>query len=136
MTRESKEFKNALGDVYYRCSVTDKYVYQNWYGNFLSLEDVIEGSTCGLDMCEKYGLKLMVNNNSLLKGSWDHANEWIANVWMPRAQQLQLRRLAHIVSPDIFTALSAEEFKETMEGKLENRFFDTFEAAEQWAIES
>jgi hypothetical protein len=135
MEQEIKEFKNELGELYYRCTVSDKYVYQDWYGDFLTLEDVIEGSTWGLDMCEKYHFKVMVNNNSKLNGSWDHANDWISNVWLPRALSLGLTKLSHVVSPDVFTTSSAEEMRQNVEGKLEMRFFPDVASAEAWVLE-
>lgn len=134
MEKESKELRNELGQLYYRCSVKDKYVYQDWYGDYLSRQDVIDGSTFGLDMLEKYDLKLMVNNNSNLRGSWDHANDWIAEVWLPRALSLGLNKLSHIVSTDIFTTLSFEEMQTNIAGKLDSHYFSSLEEAEKWAL--
>ena len=134
MEKESKELRNELGQLYYKCSVKDKYVYQDWYGDYLSKQDVIDGSTFGLDMCEKYGLTLMVNNNSNLRGSWDHANDWIAEVWLPRALSLKLHKLSHIVSSDIFTTLSFEEMQTNIAGQIDSHYFQTFEEAEKWAL--
>lgn len=105
-----------------------------WYGDFLTLEDVIEGSTWGLDMCEKYHFQ-MVNNNSKLRGSWDHANDWIANIWLPRALGMNLTKLAHVVSPDVFTTSSAEEMRQNLGGRLEMRFFPDFDSAEAWVLD-
>lgn len=130
---ETIEYRNELGNVYYRCTATPEYIYQDWYGDFLTLEEVVKGSTCGLDLCEKYKLARMLNNNTHLSGSWDHANEWIASVWMPRALAIRLR-LAHIVSKDVFTALSADNWKEEMSDELQLRFFDQKEDAEKWLL--
>ena len=76
----------------------------------------------------------MVNNNSNLRGSWDHANDWIAEVWLPRALALDLKKLSHIVSKDIFTTLSFEEMQTNIAGKIDSHYFPSFEEAEKWAL--
>ncbi len=134
MIHETKEYKNPLGEMYYRCTVFADYVYQDWYGVYLTRDEVIEGSTFGLDMCEKYGLS-MINNNSNLSGSWDHANDWIAEEWLPRALRIQLKKLAHIVSPDIFTALSFEEMQQNIAGQILSKTFQDIKSAEDWLKE-
>lgn len=130
---ETIEYNNSLNKLYYRCTATPEYIYQDWYGDYLTLEEVIKGSNCGLDMCDKYGLNRMLNNNTNLSGSWDHANQWIADVWMPRALNMKLK-LAHIVSDDVFTALSADEWKENMDNALQLRFFPDKESALAWLL--
>ncbi|MFP4088972.1 MAG: hypothetical protein ACLFUB_12975 [Cyclobacteriaceae bacterium] len=72
-----------------------------------------------------------MNDNSQLSGSWDEANDWIAQNWMPRALAAGLKKFAHITSLDVFGALSAEELL-TKAGDFEMRIFSDRKEAEAW----
>lgn len=130
---EIVEYTNEINTLYYRCTFKNGYVYQDWYGEFLTLEEVVKGSMCGLNMCKEKGVNLMLNNNSNLQGSWDHANEWIAGVWLPQAIGLKLK-LAHVVSDEVYASLSADQWKENVDSQIKLCFFNNYDAAENWLL--
>ncbi|MGB3587243.1 MAG: hypothetical protein WBA23_11915, partial [Tunicatimonas sp.] len=102
--------KNKLGQEYFT-SVYDEengWVYNEWKGD-VTVDEVIEACKVSLEFIEKQQPEKILNDNSQLTGSWDEANEWIAQNWMPRALASGLKRFAHVMSSDVFGALSAEE---------------------------
>lgn len=130
------EFKTARGDVYNRTTFhsEDRYVYLQWYGTYISVEEIATVGLWELDECETRGITRIINDNRHLLGSWDHSNEWNATVWLPRALALGINKLAHIISENIFEKLSADEMVQIFAERIEVRTFKDFESAEQWIL--
>lgn len=130
------EFSSALDTIYCRITFeeSNRYVYLRWYGDYISVEEIARAGNWELDECEKRKTTRIINDNRELNGSWDHSNEWNAEVWLPRALQLGINKLAHIISENIFEKLSAEEMQVIFAGKIEVRTFKDFESAEQWIL--
>ncbi len=130
------EFRNEMGEVYCKISFhpDNKYVYLQWFGTYISVEEIAVAGVWELDECEKRGITAIINDNRELHGSWDHSNEWNATVWLPRALSLGINRLAHIISENIFEKLSAEEMIQIFADKIEVHTFKDFENAEKWLI--
>jgi len=124
--------KNKLGEVYFS-SVYDEendWIYNDWIGD-VTVEEVIEACKVSIDHLEAHKPSKVLNDNSKLSGSWDEANDWIAQNWMPRALAAGLKKFAHIISPDVFGALSAEELV-TRVSDFEMRIFNNRAEAEAW----
>lgn len=124
--------KNKLGEVYFTSVFDDEngWIYNEWKGD-LTVDEVIEACKVSLEFIEKEKPELVLNDNSRLTGSWDEANEWIAQNWMPRALAAGLKKFAHVISPDVFGALSAEELVTKVSG-FEMRIFENEEEAKAW----
>jgi hypothetical protein len=43
---------------------------------------------------------LLLNDNSQLTGPWFDSTDWLAHVWLPQAERLGLRYVAHVVQAD------------------------------------
>jgi hypothetical protein len=79
----------------------------------------------------KYSKSL--NDSSRGEGSWDEANEWLAQTWMPFAIGNGLKHFAFVVSPDVFSAMSTEELATNIpEAGFEMRTFQSRSEAESW----
>lgn len=130
------EFKNELGERYNVTSfgANNEYVYLQWFGTYISLEEIARVGIWELDECEKRGITRIINDNRHLHGSWDHSNEWNATVWLPRALSLGINKLAHIISENIFEKLSADEMVQIFAEKIEVRTFKDFESAREWIV--
>lgn len=130
------EFRTVLGDVYNRTIFEErnKYVYLRWYGTFITVNEIADVGNWELDECEKRGVTRIINDNRELHGSWDHANDWNGNVWLPRALGMGINKLAHIISENIFEKLSADEMVQIFADKIEVRTFKDFESAEAWIL--
>ncbi len=129
-----KALKNKFGELYLETSYDKdtRWVYNNWIG-YVTVEDVKNGADASLDLLRAKGTHKLLNDNTHLTGPWDEANEWIATDWTPRALGAGLKRFAHVVSPDIFGALSAEAMQTRVsEFDFEMRIFQTKADAERW----
>ncbi len=128
------EAKNKFNKVYYTVEYdkASKHIYGNWVG-FVTVEEVKEACLIGLSLLEKHRCPYMLNDNSQITGPWSGANEWIATVWMPRALAAGLKRFAHVVSPNIFAAMSVEQLVTKVEGMgFEMQIFQSKQAAKEW----
>jgi hypothetical protein len=43
---------------------------------------------------------MLLNDNSQLTGPWFESTDWLAHVWLPQAEHLGLRYVAHVVQAD------------------------------------
>ena len=128
------ELKNALGQVYYTAEYDEvnQWLYSNWTG-YVTTAEVKQACETVLETIVKRKVTRLLNDNSALEGSWDEANEWIAQSWMPRALAGGLKRFAHVASPDVFGALSAEAMSTRVpEVGFELRIFGNRSQAQNW----
>jgi hypothetical protein len=130
------EVKNDLGKVFYEASYdqSNDWVLSDWTG-YVTTEEVKKAANAGLELFQSYGgkCKKMLKSNEKLQGSWDEANEWIANDWMPRALGGGLKYFAHVVSPDIFAQMSAESLEQNFkEAGFTMRTFGSMADAQNW----
>jgi len=130
------EFKNELGEVYNKTHFQEnnKYVYLQWFGTYISVDEIAQVGIWELNECEKRGITRIINDNRELHGSWDHSNDWNATVWLPRALSLGINKLAHIISENIFEKMSAEEMQVIFADKITVRTFKDFDSAEDWIL--
>ncbi len=128
--------KNTIGEEYYNAAYVENghYIESNWIG-FVTIEELKAACNALLTLFAQQPTPCLLNDNSQLEGSWDEANEWIATDWMPRAIGAGLQRFAHVVSPDIFGAMSAEDLVSRAAG-FEMRIFESRQAAQTWLLEA
>lgn len=48
---------------------------------------------------EPFPCAYLLNDNSTLRGAWFDSVEWLERAWLPRAQELGLRYIAHVLPP-------------------------------------
>lgn len=128
-----KEHTNAFGKVYLTVEFdeTNRWMYTNWIG-VVPTENVIEGCQAIIEFLRKHPCPHQLNDNRDMMGSWSEANDWIAREWVPQVQALGLRRLAHLVSPSLFSQASAAEMEARLEDQLEMRLFTNVAQAKAW----
>ncbi len=83
-------------------------------------------------MIKSFKCTALLNDNRLVVGPWDHATNWIAEDWTPRAIALGLTHFAHIVSPESLARLSAEEMNIKISNFFQMQIFDDFQEAKEW----
>lgn len=128
------EVKNALGEVYYTAQFNEKegWLHGQWDG-YISSDEVIEGVKQFMRTFENLKYEKLLNDSSRGEGSWDEANEWLGQNWIPSAIANGLKKFAFVVSPDIFSAMSSEELATKIPGTaFEMRTFETKADAEAW----
>lgn len=128
-----KSLANAFDKVFLTIEfdATNQWIYNNWVG-VLPTEKVIQGCQATIDFLRENPCAHMLNDNRKIIGSWNSANDWIAEHWIPQVLALGLRRFAHIVSPDIFGQASAAELVTRVGQHFEIRLFQDLELAKAW----
>ena len=128
---------NSFDRVYLTIELDEAngWIYNSWTG-VLPTETVIQGCQATIAFLRENSCPHMLNDNRAVVGSWNAANEWIAQNWVPQVLALGLRRFAHIVSPGIFGQASAEEMVTRVGTQLEMRLFKDFELAQAWLREA
>lgn len=133
------ELKNKKGEVYYTVKYLEEknIAYSNWKATFLTVEQVKEGALLGLQVIKDNAAVGLINDNRELEGSWDGANDWIAEFWMPQAIEAGLKKFAHILAADLFAQLSAEFMEDNQDditSEFQLKMFDNYEDAEKWVL--
>jgi hypothetical protein len=74
----------------------------------------------------------LLNDNSQLRGAWFDSMEWLERAWLPRAQELGLRYIAHVLPPVLKMDVLTLRFPARLMGTLELQVFQQVEEAEEW----
>lgn len=98
----------------------------------LPTERFIQGCQATIDFLRENPCAHLSNDNREIIGSWNSANEWIAQNWLPQVLALGLKRFAHIVSPGIFGQASAAEMVTRVGQYFEIRLFQDLKLAKAW----
>lgn len=130
-----RQLRNRVGAVFITISYNAEkdFIYNDWSG-LLSVENVKEGAMAVLEILRETKSKKVLNDNRNIIGPWDKANDWIAEVWMPEALSLGLEQFAHILSPGVFGALSAEQMLTNAGGKFRMKLFSDEDIALSWLL--
>jgi hypothetical protein len=131
------EVRNKLGQVYYTGFMNEK---QGWYegewNGYVSSEEVIEAVKKVMKDFDQTTFTKSLNDSSKGEGSWDEANEWLAQNWIPYAIAGGLKKFAFVVSPDIFSSMSSEDLTTRVPGTgFEMKTFQTRNDAASWLSE-
>jgi len=127
---------NSLPDVDgSRCTLTfDEaagWLRATWRG-FVDTEEALRGATNYLDFLAHLRCPYLLNDNAGLQGPWFDSVEWLNQVWVPKAVQMGLRYVAHVVQADtLFDSVSAN-FRGPQVGGLELQIFQHVAEAEAW----
>jgi hypothetical protein len=70
-----------------------------WRG-YVDPQEAYRGAQAYLDHAARMPSPFLLNDNSALRGPWFTSLDWLVEVWVPRAVQLGLRFVAHIVQAD------------------------------------
>jgi hypothetical protein len=131
------EITNGFGKVYLTIEydAANKWVYNNWIG-YQTYTGVQAGADACLHPLKEHSCAYLLNDNRQVLGPWDHAVEWIATNWAPRAIEQGLTHFAHVVSPESMAAQSAEAMYLGIGGRLAMRMFGDVEEAKRWLKEA
>jgi hypothetical protein len=70
-----------------------------WKGH-VDQAEAMRGAEAYLRHATQHPCAYLLNDNSNLVGSWFESLEWLLHVWVPQAERLGLRYVAHIVQAD------------------------------------
>lgn len=132
-----QELTNGFGKRYLTIEhePANGWIRNTWQG-LLTVEMVMEGATAVLDTMRETGCHYLLNDNRAVVGSWNEANSWIEQTWMPQALAIGLRRFAHVVAPGVFGLTSAEEMLTRVGERFEMRLFGDEPTACVWLREA
>lgn len=85
------------------CTLTynqaEGWLQATWRG-YVDPAEARRGAQAYLDHAGRMPSPFLLNDNSQLRGPWFDSLDWLADVWVPRAVQLELRYVAHVVQAD------------------------------------
>ena len=74
----------------------------------------------------------LLNDNTGLWGPWFDSLEWLSTTWLPQAQLLGLRYVAHVVQTDTHSDILTLRQLPRTSSRLEVQLFDEVASAEDW----
>ena len=86
----------------------DQWLFAEWIGK-QNFHTVTSGCEILLEALKEYNCKKVLNDNSLVTGTWSEAAEWGAEDWFPRMEQAGLKYFAWIYSPDYYSQMSMDK---------------------------
>lgn len=124
------------GDVYATLTYEkdNQWIYLDWNG-FLTVDLVKAGSEELLTMIKDLRVAKVLVDNRKVSGPWQAANEWYAKDWNPRAVKEGLRFMAVIMSDNLFTQLSLQNFEKITTGVYTVHIFNADIPARNWLKE-
>ncbi|TYZ06370.1 hypothetical protein FY528_18540 [Hymenobacter lutimineralis] len=132
---DQQQYTNSFGKVYLTVQYdpANQWLYNDWQG-LLSTDTVVQGCEGVLRALEATNCAYILNDNRGVIGSWNQANDWIEQHWMPQALAAGLTRFAHVVAPGIFGQSSAEAMHQRVGTRFEMCLFQDIEAARNWLL--
>lgn len=124
---------NGFGTVYLSIDydAANHWVCNEWIG-YQTYVGIVAGADACLLPLRENKCAYLLNDNRRVVGPWDHAVDWIAGNWAPRAIAQGLTHFANVVSPETLAASSAHSMLLGLHGQLQMRMFDNVEEAEAW----
>jgi hypothetical protein len=99
-----------------------------WTG-LVGNHEAMEGAKAYLGKVKPLVCAYLLNDNLALRGPWFNSVEWLEHTWLPQAQRLGLRYIAHI---DTCRCSATLTLPQHVGGSLELQLFHELSAAEQW----
>ncbi|RZJ95128.1 MAG: hypothetical protein EOO60_01340 [Hymenobacter sp.] len=102
-----------------------------WTG-YVGTEEALQGGQNYLQQAGPLHCLYLLNDNAALHGPWFDSLEWLRSVWLPQAQRMGLRYVAHVVQADTHTDILARDGLPNLLNELELQLFDDVATAEDW----
>jgi len=109
----------------------ERWLRATWQG-FVSPAEAAQGAQAALEPLNITQVHYLLNDNSLLLGGWFDSIEWLQQTWVPQAEQLGIRYVAHVLQPHTEATLSHILDHDPFAGRFELQLFSTVEEATAW----
>ena len=86
----------------------DQWLYAEWKGK-QNFHTVTSGCEIMLNALKEYQCTKVLNDNTLVTGTWSEASEWGAADWFPRMEAAGLKFFAWIYSQDYYSQMSTDK---------------------------
>lgn len=113
---------------------TEGWIESVWQG-YVDQTEAMNGAEAYLQHAIKQPSAFLLNDNSGLQGPWFESLDWLLDVWMPQAERLGLRYVAHIVQADQHHDLFTERLLRADNLPFELQLFQNGEDARAWLRE-
>jgi hypothetical protein len=118
-----------------RCHLTfekaEGWLRATWSG-YVGTEEALRGGQNYLQQVGPLHCLYLLNDNVGLRGPWFDSLEWLHRIWLPQAQLLGLRYVAHVVQTDTHSDILTLRQRPGLLGQLELQFFDDVVSAQDW----
>lgn len=108
----------------------DQWLRATWSG-LVGNYEAMQGAKAYLDKVAPFPCACLLNDNQALRGPWFNSVEWLEHAWLPQAQHLGLRYIAHVVQANTGTDILTLTDSHYVE-HLELQLFDDVEHAQEW----
>jgi len=127
------EVKNQADNtfLFLEYDANNEWLYLNWIG-YQTVDNVRKGVLEAIIMQRQYHFNKVLNDNRALIGPWEKANEWLEQVLVPEDQVLNLKYVAHVISPGIFGQLSIQNLQTRVANKIQIKLFEDINRAQEW----
>ncbi len=110
-------------------------VYLDWHG-FAEDDQFQEACYASLDLLKEKKLSKMIADNTDARVVSIANQDWLNEVWFPKAYKEGYRASAIVVSKDLFNEVAVKKIVSEMDGGLFTvHFFQNLEAAKDWLRE-
>jgi hypothetical protein len=100
-----------------------------WRG-YVDPDEAMNGAQAYLQYAAQFPCPYLLNDNSQLTGPWFESLEWLMHVWVPQAERLGLRYVAHVVQADQHTDIFTRQHRIPLPFELQ--IFQSPEDATHW----
>lgn len=108
---------------------TEHWIQAVWQGHVDQVE-AMKGAEAYLRNAIRVPCSYLLNDNSMLRGPWFESLEWLLHVWVPQAERLGLRYVAHIVQADSHHDIFTHHQEVSLPFELQ--IFQNLEDASHW----
>ena len=110
----------------------DGWLQATWTG-YIDTEHAMSGARNYLAQVGPFHCLYLLNDNVDLKGPWFDSTRWLEAAWLPQAQRLGLRYVAHVVQSDTQSDIMSVKYpRNHVVDSLELQLFYDVAAAKEW----
>lgn len=109
----------------------EQWLHATWSGAIASYE-ALQGGGDYLDGVALRPSPYLLNNNLDMHCPWFNAIDWLEHTWLPQAQRLGLRYIAHVVQASRAADVLPLTRSVHMDGLLELQLFHDLAEAKHW----
>ncbi|RZL14932.1 MAG: hypothetical protein EOO62_04170 [Hymenobacter sp.] len=119
-----------------QCTLTfeksESWLRATWTG-YITNEEAVMGALNYLAQAGPFHCLYLLNDNVHLKGPWFDSTRWLEDAWLPQAERLGLRYVAHVVQADTHHDIMTLKYPpKHVVDSLELQIFYDLETAEAW----
>jgi hypothetical protein len=117
--------------TYEKC---DGWLRATWSG-YVGMTEALSVANTYLEQVGPLHCLYLLNDNVALQGPWFDSTRWLEHVWLPQAQLLGLRYLAHVVQVNTHVDILTLRYpRHHLSQALEVQLFDDVATAEEWLL--